>query len=122
MIYNSFLYITLFPFLFLLLHAIKKEAIKKYFLLAISYALYYYYNQSLAAILLVVTLISYTSALLIEKNKGKERTNSTSNNRSKLIVYLGALLTTSPCSSTNIQTLSSQRCSTWIASHLTIPS
>lgn len=51
MIYNSFLYITLFPFLFLLLHAIKKEAIKKYFLLAISYALYYYYNQSLAAIL-----------------------------------------------------------------------
>ena len=38
MIYNSFLYITLFPFLFLLLHAIKKEAIKKYFLLAISYA------------------------------------------------------------------------------------
>lgn len=67
MIYNSFLYITLFPFLFLLLHAIKKEAIKKYFLLAISYALYYYYNQSLAAILLVVTLISYTSALLIEK-------------------------------------------------------
>lgn len=31
MIYNSFLYITLFPFLFLLLHAIKKEAIKKYF-------------------------------------------------------------------------------------------
>ena len=50
MIYNSFLYITLFPFLFLLLHAIKKEAIKKYFLLAISYALYYYYNQSLAEI------------------------------------------------------------------------
>lgn len=96
MIYNSFLYITLFPFLFLLLHAIKKEAIKKYFLLAISYALYYYYNQSLAAILLVVTLISYTSALLIERNKGKERTNSTSNNRSKLIVYLGALLTTLP--------------------------
>lgn len=31
MIYNSFLYITLFPFLFLLLHAIKKEAIKKVF-------------------------------------------------------------------------------------------
>lgn len=31
MIYNSFLYITLFPFLFLLLHAIKKEAIKSIF-------------------------------------------------------------------------------------------
>ena len=65
MIYNSFLYVILFPFLFLLSYTVKRSTIKKYLLLAISYLLYAYYNQSLVAILFLVTLISYGTARMM---------------------------------------------------------
>lgn len=67
MIYNSLLYIILFPLLFLLVYAVQGSTIKKYLLLVISYTLYCYYNQQLVAILLLVTLISYGSAWIWDR-------------------------------------------------------
>lgn len=75
MIYNSFLYVILFPILFLLSYAVKGSAIKKYLLLAVSYLLYAYYNQSLVIILFLVTLISYGAARVLSTKD--ETTNET---------------------------------------------
>ena len=93
MIYNTFLYVILFPILFLMLYAIKRNTNKKYLLLVVSYALYYYYNQSLVAIMLLITLISYVSALWIERKKRQQDSSSIS---SKMIATWGAILTTLP--------------------------
>lgn len=67
MIYNSFLYVILFPFLFLLSYAVKGSNIKKYLLLAVSYLLYAYYNQSLVVVLFFVTLLSYAVARILNR-------------------------------------------------------
>lgn len=75
MVYNSFLFVWLFPVIFCLYHFISNFGqrtrqslyFRNLFLLCTSYALYYYYNQLMVFVLLAVTLVSYTSAIVIEK-------------------------------------------------------
>lgn len=92
MIYNSLLYIILFPLLFLLVYAVQGSTIKKYLLLVISYTLYCYYNQQLVAILLLVTLISYGSAWIWDR-KAKP---GASKNLRKWMLSLSVIVTILP--------------------------
>ena len=95
MIYNSFLYAILFPFLFLLSYAVKGSTIKKYLLLAVSYLLYAYYNQSLVVILFLVTLISYVAARMLSRKDEKEGNLKQQNHR-KAILTGGVIATVAP--------------------------
>lgn len=90
MIYNSFLYVILFPILFLLSYAVKGSAIKKYLLLAVSYLLYAYYNQSLVIILFLVTLISYGAARVLST---KDETTNETKGEARLPYLRKAILT-----------------------------
>lgn len=92
MIYNSFLYIILFPILFLLLYSMKNKVIKKYFLLITSYTLFYYYNKALVIVLLTVTLVSYFFAWGMERVKNND--NQRSYQRCKKILASIGITTT----------------------------
>ena len=91
MIYNSFLYVILFPFLFLLSYAVKGSTIKKYLFLAISYLLYAYYNQSLVVILFLVTLISYVTARILNSKDDMEGNLKKQQNHRKAILTGGVI-------------------------------
>ena len=67
MIYNSFNFIVLFPFLFLLYYLIpsQKGKVRNIYLLAVSYSLYIQWSPVYALILLGVTVVTYVSALFL---------------------------------------------------------
>jgi len=82
MIFNSFNFIVLFPFIFLLYYAIpaKYGKARNFFLLVVSYLLYLQWKPVYALILLGVTIVTYYTALKVEKNK-----------RPKFILTIGVL-------------------------------
>lgn len=87
MIFNSFNFIVLFPFIFLLYYAIPAKYCKmrNFFLLFVSYLLYFQWKPVYALILLGVTMVTYFTALLVAKSKSPKR-----------ILTVGVLLTLLP--------------------------
>ena len=75
MVFNSFNFIILFPFIFLLYYAIpaKYQRARNLFLLAVSYLLYLQWKPVYALILLGVTVVTYYSALFVTKAKHPKR-------------------------------------------------
>lgn len=76
MVYNSFNFIIIFPFIFLLYYAIpaKYQKARNLFLLVVSYSLYISWKPIYGLILLGVTIISYYFALLIQKHRYNAKT------------------------------------------------
>ena len=87
MIFNSFSFLILFPFVFLLYYLIpaKRQKLRNGYLLLVSYLLYANWKPAYALILLGVTLVTYIFARWIEDGK-----------RSEKIAFGGALLTLLP--------------------------
>ena len=75
MIFNSFNFIILFPFIFLLYYAIpaKYTKARNSYLLIVSYLLYLQWKPIYALILLGITLVTYYIALLITNNTQKKK-------------------------------------------------
>lgn len=75
MIFNSFNFIVLFPFIFLLYYAIpaKYQKARNMFLLAVSYLLYLQWKPVYALILLFVTTVTFYFALAVTKAKHPKR-------------------------------------------------
>lgn len=71
MVYNSFLFIWLFPIIFMVGNNLTVPY-RKYFLLIVSYGIYIYYNKWMTLTLIAVSLISYFFAKYLEKNQEKE--------------------------------------------------
>lgn len=80
MIYNSFNFIVLFPFIFLFYYVIpsKYVRIRNLYLLSVSYLLYLQWKPVYALILLGVTLVTYYSALSIKRVRHRKRVLTTS--------------------------------------------
>lgn len=80
MIFNSFNFIVMFPFIFLLYYVIpaKYGKARNAFLLLVSYLLYMQWKPTYALILLGVTAVTYYGALLTEKAKHPKRILSAS--------------------------------------------
>lgn len=96
MIYNSFLFVWLFPILFVIGNNLTIRY-RKYFLLLSSYALYINYNQWMSLILLSVSLISFTFAHFIDKKVDCNQSQSDSNDKEgKGLFFLGILGTIAP--------------------------
>lgn len=88
MIYNSFSFITLFPFLFLLYYIIptRYDKGRNLFLLATSYALYIQWRPVFVLILLGVTLITYWGGQILQlRGDGDEIKNDERKRRKKLV-------------------------------------
>lgn len=71
MIFNSFQFIVLFPFIFLLYYVIpeKLTKVRNLFLLIVSYLLYMQWKPIYALVLLGITVATYYTALYIESQK-----------------------------------------------------
>lgn len=67
MVYNSFLFIWLFPIIFMVGNNLIVPY-RKYFLLLASYGIYVYYNKWMTLTLIAVSLISYFFAKYLERN------------------------------------------------------
>lgn len=76
MIFNSFNFLILYPFIFLFYYVIpaRYKKIRNYFLLVVSYSLYISWKPIYALILFGVTLFSYITAIQIEKAKNPKLT------------------------------------------------
>ena len=87
MVYNSFNFLILYPFIFLLYYAIpaKYKKAKDLYLLIVSYSLYISWKLVYALILLGVTASSYITAIQIEKAK-----------RPKPVMQFGIVITLLP--------------------------
>lgn len=87
MIYNSFNFLILYPFIFLLYYAIpaKYKKVRDLYLLFVSYSLYISWKPIYALILLGVTFSSYITAIQIEKAK-----------RPKPVMQIGIVITLLP--------------------------
>ena len=87
MIYNSFNFILLFPFLFILYYTIpaRYQKGRNLYLLATSYLLYVQWKPISILVLLGITIVAYYTAICI----GKEKT-------SKKMLYAGVLLVLAP--------------------------
>lgn len=90
MIFNSFNFIILFPFIFLLYYAIpaKYTKARNSYLLIVSYLLYLQWKPIYALILLGITLVTYYIALLI--------TNNTQKKKRKTLISFGVILSLLP--------------------------
>ena len=75
MIFKSFNFIVLFPFIFLLYYAIPAGhgRARNLFLLAVSYLLYMQWKPAYALVLLGVTVVTWLAALLLEKTRHPKR-------------------------------------------------
>lgn len=75
MIFNSFHFLTLFPFLFLLYYIIPCgwKRTRNIYLLVISYLLYMNFKPAYALILLYVTFVTYIGAKNIDRKEGMKR-------------------------------------------------
>ena len=71
MIFNSFNFIVLFPFIFLLYYAIPAGhgRARNLFLLVVSYLIYMQWKPAYALVLLGVTAVTWLTALLLEKTR-----------------------------------------------------
>lgn len=67
MVYNSFLFIWLFPIIFMVGNNLTVPY-RKYFFLLASYGIYIYYNKWMTLTLIAVSLISYFFAKYLERN------------------------------------------------------
>ena len=87
MIFNSFNFIVLFPFLFLLYYAIPAQygKVRNLYLLLVSYMLYLQWRPVYTLVLLGVTAVTYYTAILVEKV-----------NRPKMLLTVGVLLALLP--------------------------
>ena len=87
MIFNSFQFILLYPFLFLLYYAIpaRWKKARNIYLLVVSYVLYLRWKPVYALILLAVTLVTYFTARILSHAQ-----------RRKLVIWMGTLLALSP--------------------------
>lgn len=87
MIYNSFNFLILFPFLFLLYYLIPAKflRVRNLFLLGASYLLYMSWKPIYALILLGVTLITFAFAILVERS-----------HKSKPVMVWGVILSLLP--------------------------
>ena len=76
MIFNSFNFLILYPFIFLFYYVIpaRYKKIRNYYLLIVSYSLYISWKPIYALILFGVTLFSYITAIQIEKAKNPKLT------------------------------------------------
>lgn len=72
MVYNSFLFIWLFPIIFMVGNNLTVPY-RKYFFLIVSYGIYIYYNKWMTLTLIAVSLISYFFAKYLEKNQEKDQ-------------------------------------------------
>lgn len=70
MVYNSFLFIWLFPIIFMVGNNLTVPY-RKYFFLIVSYSIYIYYNKWMSLTLIAVSLISYFFAKYLERNQNK---------------------------------------------------
>ena len=70
MVYNSFLFIWLFPIIFMVGNNLTVPY-RKYFFLLASYGIYIYYNKWMTLTLIAVSLISYFFAKYQERNQNK---------------------------------------------------
>ena len=70
MVYNSFLFIWLFPIIFMVGNNLTVPY-RKYFFLLASYGIYIYYNKWMTLTLIAVSLISYFFAKYLERNQNK---------------------------------------------------
>ena len=70
MVYNSFLFIWLFPIIFMVGNNLTVPY-RKYFFLIVSYGIYIYYNKWMTLTLIAVSLISYFFAKHLERNQEK---------------------------------------------------
>lgn len=68
MVYNSFLFIWLFPIIFMVGNNLTAPY-RKYFFLIVSYGIYIYYNKWMTLTLIAVSLISYFFAKYLERNQ-----------------------------------------------------
>ena len=75
MLFNSFNFFIVFPFIFLLYWIIpsKWNSVKKWWLILVSYLLYMNWNASFAIVLLFVTIITFLGAKLIYENSHKSK-------------------------------------------------
>ncbi len=87
MIFNSFQFILIYPFLFLLYYAIPAswKTARNVFLLVLSYALYICWKPVYALILLAVTLSTYYTARMLKDSLHRKR-----------VIVTGTLLSLSP--------------------------
>lgn len=67
MVYNSFLFIWLFPIIFMVGNNLTVPY-RKYFFLIVSYGIYIYYNKWMTLTLIALSLISYFFAKYLERN------------------------------------------------------
>ena len=76
MIFNSFNFLILYPFIFLFYYVIpaRYKKIRNYYLLIVSYSLYISWKPIYALILFGVTLFSYITTIQIEKAKNPKLT------------------------------------------------
>lgn len=70
MVYNSFLFIWLFPIIFMVGNNLTVPY-RKYFFLIVSYGIYIYYNKWMTLTLIAVSLISYFFAKYLDRNQNK---------------------------------------------------
>lgn len=70
MVYNSFLFIWLFPIIFMVGNNLTVPY-RKYFFLIVSYGIYIYYNKWMTLTLIAVSLISYFFVKYLERNQNK---------------------------------------------------
>lgn len=70
MVYNSFLFIWLFPIIFMVGNNLTVPY-RKYFFLLASYGIYIYYNKWMTLTLIAVSLISYFFAKYLKKDLRK---------------------------------------------------
>lgn len=92
MVYNSFLFIWLFPIIFMVGNNLTVPY-RKYFFLIVSYGIYIYYNKWMTLTLIAVSLISYFFAKYLEKNQNK---NLDKKNCGKGTIYAGVIATILP--------------------------
>lgn len=90
MIFNSFNFLVVYPFLFLAYYTIpeKYDGLRNMYLLIVSYLLYMNFNAVYALILLGITTVTYLSARLIE---GKKAIGG-----GKCLLTIGVILTLFP--------------------------
>lgn len=70
MVYNSFLFIWLFPIIFMVGNNLIVPY-RKYFFLIVSYGIYIYYNKWMTLTLIAVSLISYFFTKYLKRNQNK---------------------------------------------------
>lgn len=75
MVYNSFLFIWLFPIIFMVGNNLTVPY-RKYFFLIVSYGIYIYYNKWMTLTLIAVSLISYFFAKYLDGNQEKNLKNA----------------------------------------------